>query len=186
MTFELTCKYCASAIVLERFATSCPICSEVLFPDGLGERRSLRGVPVVRDWITRLRLSGADFDKDAARTTLEFADSCAARGMRPTDLFDLSRTFYYQALGSSGGRGRQNRVDRCGSSREGFLDEGLRSHAVSRRSHHREGFAEVGGPRRDADRNASENHRALSVRGLIDPPFVRWDSQEERIHRSRS
>jgi hypothetical protein len=121
LMFEMTCPYCASPIRLERFATSCPICSEVLYPNGLGERRAPNRVPLVRDWITALRFSGGDFDKRAARTTMEFAVACVARAIPPTELFQLARDVYYDELARlTDGSGhaisleRRDSIDRVG------------------------------------------------------------------------
>lgn len=73
MPYVISCEFCGSRVELARYGKSCPICGEVVCPEGLGERRSDIGVPFIRNWITALRLSGGDFDKRAARLTHELA-----------------------------------------------------------------------------------------------------------------
>lgn len=97
MGYVTSCRHCENPIELKRLAKTCPICNEIIFPEGLGERRKGATVPFVRDWVTALRFSGGDFNKLAARLTLEFAESCRTNGMSARDVFTLARDAYYRA-----------------------------------------------------------------------------------------
>jgi hypothetical protein len=92
------CRNCGSRFELERGAKACPICEEIIYPHGLGERRSEATVPFIRDWITALRFAGGDFDKTAARAAQEVARAQVKRGIPPTEVFEGARAAYYEAL----------------------------------------------------------------------------------------
>jgi hypothetical protein len=129
MAYVTTCPQCDSAIELNRFERLCPVCDEVICPEGLGERRSYAGVPFVRNWITALRFSGGDFDKKTARLTQEFADACLRRGVPPAELFSLARDAYYRFLsnGTADGsfRSRGPRADEVTSAKDMELPSGM-------------------------------------------------------------
>ncbi|MDQ3962416.1 MAG: hypothetical protein M3277_00630 [Actinomycetota bacterium] len=64
------------------------------------DRRSPRTVPFIRDWITRLRSNGADFDPDAARAATEVAFAVSQSTYSPNEIFQAARAAYYQVLAS--------------------------------------------------------------------------------------
>jgi hypothetical protein len=65
-----------------------------------GDRRSNRDIPSVRDWITDLRASGADFSRDAAMAAREAAWNARRSGGSVEDAFQSARVAYYNALHS--------------------------------------------------------------------------------------
>ncbi|HEV3473685.1 MAG TPA: hypothetical protein VG408_10895, partial [Actinomycetota bacterium] len=64
------------------------------------DRRSPRTVPFIRDWITRLRDHGADFDTDAARAAAEVAFAVSQSTYSPNEIFQAARAAYYRVLTS--------------------------------------------------------------------------------------
>ena len=64
------------------------------------DRRSPRTVPFVRDWLTRLRDQGADFDPDAARAAVEVAFAVSRSTYSVNEIFQAARAAYYQVLAS--------------------------------------------------------------------------------------
>jgi hypothetical protein len=79
----------------------CPECSSQLDITLDEDRRSHKHIEPIRDWITGLRISGADFTRDAAIAAREAAWNARRSGGSLEDAFQMARTAYYGALRES-------------------------------------------------------------------------------------
>ncbi len=99
MPFEISCVSCGTVVRTSGFRISlCPSCSTPMQVPRTDDRRSARDIPSVREWVTNLRLSGADFSPDAAIAAREAAWNARRGGGSTEDAFQSARLAYYAIL----------------------------------------------------------------------------------------
>jgi hypothetical protein len=99
MSFEISCRSCGAVLRTSGARlTACPSCNSPVEGALEGERRSNHDIPSVRDWITDLRVNGADFSRDAAIAAREAAWNARRSGGSVEDAFQSAREAYYRTL----------------------------------------------------------------------------------------
>jgi hypothetical protein len=97
--FEISCHSCGSVVRTTGARVEvCPDCGAPIEAPLNNDRRSHRDLAEIRDWVTSLRVNGADFSRDAAIAAREAAWNARRSGGSLEDAFQVARLAYYDAL----------------------------------------------------------------------------------------